>query len=165
MTGEHPYSPAIIAAYQSKLVTAVKAVSQISSDCDVAMGMAVSEPPALLTALAARVEEEALSAVRLWYFHSLSHAADSVLRYELLDRIRPHCMFLSKVERALIQRGDVDGHEPIEFVPTGFSDFFPAAQRNRADRYFHHDRFADGSEWLVHVRDQQRLWHHSRPQR
>lgn len=122
MTGERTYTPAIVAEYQSKLVTAVEAVSQVPSDCDVAMGMAVAEPPALLRALAARVEEGALSAMRLWYFHSLSHAADTVLRYELLDRIRPHCMFLSKVERTLIQRGDVDGREPIEFVPTGFSD-------------------------------------------
>jgi itaconate CoA-transferase len=122
LTGDRTYSPAIIAEYQSKLVTAVEAVSEIRSDCDVAMGMAVAEPPALLTALAARVDEGPLNDVRLWYFHSLSHAADTVLRRELLDRIRPHCMFLSKVERALIQRGDIDGREPIEFVPTGFSD-------------------------------------------
>ena len=86
------------------------------------MGMAVAEPPALLAALAARVEGGGLDALRLWYFHSLSHAAETVLRYELLDRIRPHCMFLSKVERALIRRGDTEGRQPIEFVPTAFSD-------------------------------------------
>ena len=86
------------------------------------MGMAVAEPPALLAALAARVEQGDLGNLRLWYFHSLGHGAETVLRYELLDRIRPHCMFLSKVERALIRRGDLEGTKPIEFVPTAFSD-------------------------------------------
>lgn len=122
MTREQASSREIAASYRSKLVTAETAVSQIPSDSDVAMGMAVAEPSALLTALAARVEEGAVSAVRLWYFHSLSHAAQTVLRYELLDRIRPHCMFLSKVERELIRRGDAEGRQPIEFVPTAFSD-------------------------------------------
>ena len=86
------------------------------------MGMAVAEPPALLTALAARVDSGALNDLKLWYFHSMAHAAETVLRYELLDRIRPHCMFLSKVERALIRRGDTEGGQPIEFVPTAFGD-------------------------------------------
>ena len=122
MTHEQAFSPAVMAEYQSKLVTADVAVSQIPSDSDVAMGMAVAEPPALLTALAARLEQGGVSDLRLWYFHSLSHAAETVLRYELLDRIRPRCMFLSKVERALIRRGDAEGRQPIDFVPTAFSD-------------------------------------------
>ena len=115
-------SPGVAAEYRSKLVTAETAVSLIASDTDVAMGMAVAEPPALLAALAARVEQGGVSALRLWYFHALDHAAETVLRYELLDRIRPHCMFLSKVERALVRRGDADGRQPIDFVPTAFSD-------------------------------------------
>lgn len=86
------------------------------------MGMAVAEPPALLAALAARVENGSVNALKLWYFHSMAHAAETLLRYELLDRVRPHCMFLSKVERSLIGRGDAEGRQPIEFVPTAFSD-------------------------------------------
>lgn len=113
---------ATIAEYRSKLVTAEVAVSQIPSSSHVAMGMAVAEPPALLRALAARVEGRSLDALKLWYFHSMSHAAETMLRYELLDRVRPHCMFLSKVERALIRRGDAEGGKPIEFVPTAFSE-------------------------------------------
>ena len=111
-----------MAEYRSKRVTAAAAVSRIPSGSDIAMGMAVAEPPALLSALAARVEDGSLDALKLWYFHSLSHAAGTVLRFELLDRVRPHCMFLSHVERALIRRGDVEGRQPIEFVPTAFSD-------------------------------------------
>ncbi|QGN56473.1 4-hydroxybutyrate--acetyl-CoA CoA transferase [Novosphingobium sp. Gsoil 351] len=86
------------------------------------MGMATAEPPALLTALADRVEGGLLSDLRLWYFHSMDHAAKTILRKDLLDRVRPHCMFLSSVERDLLRQ--LDGREsiPIEFVPTAFSE-------------------------------------------
>lgn len=86
------------------------------------MGMAVAEPPALLAALAARIDDGSVDDLKLWYFHSMAQAAETLLRYELLDRVRPHCMFLSKIERALIRRGDAEGGQPIEFVPTAFSD-------------------------------------------
>ena len=108
--------------YRSKLVTAEAAVAQIASGTDVSMGMAAAEPPALLKALADRIEAGGANDLRLWYFHSLPHAMMTVLRYELLDRIRPHCMFLSPVERMLIKRGEAEGKRPIEFVPTAFSE-------------------------------------------
>ena len=107
--------------YRSKLVTADEAVRAIRAGANVAMGMAVAEPPALLSALAARVDAGELAGFNLWYFHSLLHAGPSVLRYDLLDRIRPHCMFLTAIERELIRRGEADGRSPVEFVPTAFS--------------------------------------------
>lgn len=110
------------AEYRSKLTRAEAAVAAIPSGAHVSMGMAAAEPPALLEALAARVQGGNLADLKLWYFHSLPHAAASLLRYELLDRVRPHCMFLSPVERALIARGEADGRQPIEFVPTAFSE-------------------------------------------
>ena len=108
--------------YRSKLVTAETAVESIANGANVVMGMALSEPPALLAALAARVESGALAGFSLWYFHSLLHAATTVLRFELTDRIRPHCMFLTAIERELIRRGAGAGRNPVEFVPTAFSE-------------------------------------------
>ena len=108
--------------YRAKLRTAAEAVAAIPSGADIALGMAVAEPPALLTALAARVEAGDLAELRPWYFHSLLHAGTTLLRYELLDRVHPHCMFLSPIERALIQRGEAEGRVPIEFVPVAFSE-------------------------------------------
>lgn len=105
--------------YRSKIMTASAAVAAIRSGSDLAMGMAVAEPPALLAALAGRVEAEPLTDIRLWYFHSLDHAGSTVLRHDLLDRIRPHCMFLSRIERELIARGG--SGSLIDFVPTAFS--------------------------------------------
>lgn len=109
-------------SYASKLVSAEAAVAPIPSGANVAMGMAIAEPPALLSALARRVETGDLAGFNLWYFHSLLHAGGSVLRYDLLDRIRPHCMFLTAIERELIRKGESEGKRPIEFVPTAFSD-------------------------------------------
>lgn len=108
--------------YKSKRATAADVVVRLTSDTDVAMGMAVAEPPALLKALAERVRLSDLSNLRLWYFHSLAHAGNSVLRPELLNRIRPHCMFLSQIERELAGPKGERLDDLIEFVPTAFSD-------------------------------------------
>ena len=102
------------ADYRSKLVSAEAAVAQIGSGAHISMGMAAAEPPALLKALADRVESGALDDLKLWYFHSLPHAATTLLRYELLDRVRPRCMFLSPVERALVVRGEAEGWPVFE---------------------------------------------------
>lgn len=108
--------------YASKLLGADESIARLKSDTDIAMGMAIAEPPALLEAIAQRVRAGELSGLRLWYFHSLAHAGNSVLRAELLDRIRPHCMFLSQIERALAGSKSERLSELIEFVPTAFSD-------------------------------------------
>lgn len=108
--------------YASKLVSADAAAQLVPSDSHVAMGMAVAEPPALLAALARRVEAGSLSELRLWYFHSMAHAAQTLLRRDLLGRVRPQCMFLSGVERALIKADPAACEDLIDFVPTAFSD-------------------------------------------
>jgi itaconate CoA-transferase len=115
-------TPSAAKLYRDRIRTAAEAVATIPSGADIAIGMAVAEPPALLAALAARVEAGALSELRPWYFHSLVHAGTTLLRYELLDRVHPRCMFLSPVERALIRRGEAEGRVPIEFVPVAFSE-------------------------------------------
>ncbi|MCT2401124.1 acetyl-CoA hydrolase/transferase family protein [Novosphingobium mangrovi (ex Huang et al. 2023)] len=107
--------------YAAKLMSADAAARMVASDSHVAMGMAVAEPPALLAALANRVEAGDLADMRLWYFHSMAHAAQSVLRRDLLGRVRPHCMFLSSVERALIKADPTVYEHLIDFVPTAFS--------------------------------------------
>ncbi|AIT78395.1 acetyl-CoA hydrolase/transferase family protein [Novosphingobium pentaromativorans] len=108
--------------YRAKLTTADDAVAQIGSGMNVSMGMATAEPPALLEALGRRIENSDFSDLCLWYFHSLEAAGKTVLREDLLDRVRPHCMFLSHIERTLI-KGDPSGsaYGPIEFVPVAFS--------------------------------------------
>ena len=108
--------------YSQKLQTADEAVSIIPSGTDVSMGMALGEPPALLAALAKRLTVGEVGGVRLWYFHSMPSAAETVLRYELMDRLHPHCMFMGPIERALEAQGEKDGRKVVNFVPVAFSD-------------------------------------------
>lgn len=107
--------------YTQKRLTATEAANRIESGQRVCMGMALAEPPAILAAIAARAEAEEIDEIRLYYFHSTPHAGATVLRYELLDRIRPHCFFLGPIERMLLERGEAEGRKTIAFVPGAFS--------------------------------------------
>ena len=69
------------------------------------MGMAMTEPPALLKALADRAAAGKVDDLKIYYFESTRIAGETILRYELADRIHPYCMFMTAVERALIKKG------------------------------------------------------------
>src|SRR5580693_9900165 len=97
------------ALYKSKLTTTAEAVGRIASGVNLSIGMAMTEPPALLKALADRAAAGKVDDLQVYYFESTRIAGNTILRYELLDRIRPYCMFISAVERAVIKRGMEDG--------------------------------------------------------
>jgi itaconate CoA-transferase len=107
--------------YQSKLTTPSQAVATIPSGSKLSMGMAMTEPPALLRALADRAEAGGIQDLKVYYMESTSIAGQTILRYELNDRIHPYCMFVSAVERALIKRGAEDGgRKVVSYVPNNF---------------------------------------------
>ncbi|MAP94291.1 MAG: 4-hydroxybutyrate--acetyl-CoA CoA transferase [Ponticaulis sp.] len=110
------------ADYSAKLRTADDAADFLSPGTDISMGMALGEPPGLLQAINKRLEIGELDDLRLWYFHSMPAAAMTVLRYEMMDRVKPHCMFLGPTERALMEMGEAEGKKVINFVPVAFSD-------------------------------------------
>lgn len=110
------------ADYQTKRCTPEDAASLLSSGTDISMGMALGEPPALLKAINARIEQGGLTDLRLWYFHSMPTAAATLLSYEMMEHVRPHCMFLGPTERALAEQGEKDGRKVLNFVPVAFSD-------------------------------------------
>ena len=107
--------------YQSKLTTPSQAVATIPSGSKLSMGMAMTEPPALLRALADRAQAGGIQDLKVYYMESTSIAGQTILRYELNDRIHPYCMFVSAVERALIKRGAEDGgRKVVDYVPNNF---------------------------------------------
>ena len=108
--------------YRARLTSATEAMQGLKSGTHIAMGMATAEPPALLGAIADMAEKSAIDDLKLWYFHSMDHAAQTVLRPDLLGRIRPRCMFLSAIERKLLGAQPAGSKSPIEFVPVAFSD-------------------------------------------
>lgn len=107
--------------YASKLVTPEQAVAAIPSGSRLSMGMYAAEPPAILKALADRAEAGAVEDLRIYYYETAKIAGDTVLRYALNDRIKPYCMFVTGVERALIKQGMEDGgRKVINYVPSNF---------------------------------------------
>ncbi|MCW0323392.1 itaconate CoA-transferase RipA/Ict [Pantoea dispersa] len=111
----------IIALYAEKLTTPEDAVSGIPSGSHLSMGMYAGEPPALLNALAHRAERGDVGDLRVYYYETAKIAGDTILRYELNDRIKPYSMFVTGVERALIRRGIEDGERKIiNYVPSNF---------------------------------------------
>jgi itaconate CoA-transferase len=108
--------------YNSKLTDSDTAVAGIASHSIVAISQALSQPPALMRALARRAEAGDVDDVRVYYYHSELHMKNSILRYELMGRIKPHCMFMQCTERELIQKGLADGNRKVVYyVPNSFS--------------------------------------------
>ena len=106
--------------YKSKLTSAAEAVATIPSGSRMAMGMAMAEPPALLKALADRARAGQVDKLRLYYFEAMSTAADTVLAYDLVDRIEPYCMFVTKADRATVKRGLDESRKVLRYVPNTF---------------------------------------------
>ena len=110
------------AEYKAKLCAPADAVRFARSGSNISMGMALGEPPALLGALNEKIEAGNLTDIRLWYFHSMPAAAQTLLRYDMMDHVHPHCMFMGPTERALAERGEKEGRKVLNFVPVAFSD-------------------------------------------
>jgi itaconate CoA-transferase len=110
------------ATYKSKLTTPEVAVGRIASGVTLSMGMAMTEPPALLKAVADRAAAGKVDDLKVYYYESTRIAGKTILRYELTDRIHPYCMFVTDVERALIKRGEQEGgRKVLTYVPSNFS--------------------------------------------
>ena len=85
------------------------------------MGMAVSEPPALLTALENRVKAGQIEELRVYYSHSITAAAFTILKYEYMNVIKPHPFFPTVVERRLFELGQQDNRRVVFYMPGNFS--------------------------------------------
>lgn len=108
--------------YAGKLTPPQRAVSQVRSGSAIALGMAMSQPPALLAALAERAQAGDVDALRVYYFHAEAFLRETLLRYSLMGRILPHCMFMGPPERELVKLGEADGgRKVVFFVPNSFS--------------------------------------------
>jgi itaconate CoA-transferase len=107
--------------YKLKMMSAERAIDYIADQDKIVMGNAVSEPPALLKALAEKIREGRYNRLRLFYNESKSPAGNSILTYDLLNVLELNCLFLSSIERNLIKEGLVDHKKVVNYVPTTFS--------------------------------------------
>ncbi|WP_327195439.1 acetyl-CoA hydrolase/transferase family protein [Sphingobium sp. Ant17] len=107
--------------YESKRLSAAEAVALIPSGARVAMGLGVSEPPALLSALANRAAAGQIVDISLYYMLATTIAGATVLAYELRDRINPVSLFHGGVERALDAIAARNAAAPVDIIPVAFS--------------------------------------------
>ena len=108
--------------YKAMLTDSQSAIEQIDSNSVVAIGQAVCQPPALMEALASRAEAANIDNVKVYYMHAEENMKQSLLRYELMGRIKPYCMFIQEAERDLIKKGQQDGdRKVVYYVPNSFS--------------------------------------------
>jgi itaconate CoA-transferase len=107
--------------YRSKMMTAAAAVRLIPRRGTLSMGMAVSEPPALLQALEGRIVAGEIEQLRVYYSHSASAAMMTILKYEHMEVIKPHPFFPTVIERELARRGAQDRRQVVFYMPGNFS--------------------------------------------
>ncbi|WP_242912294.1 acetyl-CoA hydrolase/transferase family protein [Brevundimonas pishanensis] len=108
------------AEYAKRLTTADQAAALIGNGTRMAMGLGISQPPALLKALADRAEAGQVSDVNIYYLLSMKQAGETVLRYELTDRLRPYSLFHGGIERKLEQQSRDAGRNGVWFIPSSF---------------------------------------------
>jgi len=90
----------VYSEYRRRLLTPDDAVAGIKSGDTIVHGASISEPPALLTALADRVRQGDLSRLRVYSSLPMHHAARTVLSPDLSDCIESHSWFVTEADRS-----------------------------------------------------------------
>jgi itaconate CoA-transferase len=109
------------AEYRSKLMSPEAAVRLVPRRGKLSMGMAISEPPALLQALEDRLRAGEIESLRVYYSHSAPAAMSTILKYEHMDVIKPHPFFPTVIERELARRGAEEHRRVVFYMPGNFS--------------------------------------------
>ncbi len=106
--------------YEAKCVSPAEAVETIPDKINLILGMCVAMPPALMAALADKTRTGGVTDLNLYYMHSNPAAGETLLRPELMDRLHPHPLFMSHIDRDLAKQGREHGEEWVRFVPCLF---------------------------------------------
>jgi itaconate CoA-transferase len=117
----------VYSQYQQKLTTPQNAVAKIPKNSNLSFGLGPSNPPALLRALAERVEARDVDGIHL-YYQLAAAGATPLFKSEYLDRVNFHPNFLSDLDRALMAEAGTSA--AVDYVPSYlwqlprvFSDF------------------------------------------
>lgn len=91
--------------YKNLLKSPDDAVKTIESGETIVYGMSISQPPALLRALADRILAENLQNINIYSFLPREHSQNTILAPELCDQITHHSWFSGAADRALTKYG------------------------------------------------------------
>jgi itaconate CoA-transferase len=107
--------------YNAKLMTAEEAVNCIPARGRLGMGMAASEPPAILSALEKRLQHGTVEELQLYYMHSENPAHETVLKYEYMNIVKPYPFYMGPIERELVKLGLQENKKVVFYMPSNFS--------------------------------------------
>jgi itaconate CoA-transferase len=112
------------AEYKKKLTTPEKAVKRIKNGATLVHGSTISEPPALLEAIANRAREGSLKDIKVYSSLPMEYAAKTVLSPDLSDCIQAYSFFVTAADRARVKVG-LSYYVPnyIHQIPRLCSDF------------------------------------------
>ncbi len=106
--------------YDAKRVSADAAADAIPDRINLILGMCVAMPPGLMAAVAEKTKAGGFTDLNLYYMHAPPAAGESILRAEFMDRLHPHPLFMSHIDRDLAKQGRAQGEEWVRFVPCMF---------------------------------------------
>ncbi|MFA8300380.1 MAG: acetyl-CoA hydrolase/transferase family protein [Hyphomicrobiales bacterium] len=107
--------------YKRKLTTPEDAARLINPRSNISFGMAISQPPALLKAIADLARTNHFDELKLFYLHAEEHANNTVLDYDLMDTIKPYPFSFGRKEREINTQGLANNKKLIHYVPNSFS--------------------------------------------
>ncbi|MGB1027854.1 MAG: acetyl-CoA hydrolase/transferase family protein, partial [Rhodospirillaceae bacterium] len=106
--------------YQRKVTTPAEAVSPIKSGSNVILSMGVSQPPALMEALAGRARSGSVEDLKVYYMHASEMAMKTLLVPDLMETVKPCPLFMSGHDRQLANAGLAEGKNWVHYVPCNF---------------------------------------------
>jgi itaconate CoA-transferase len=106
--------------YRARTMSAAQAAALVPDGAKMVVGLAVSYPPALMDALAARVRSGDLRDGTLYCMLSSASASQSILSPDLHDRLRHVSLFHGGVERSADKARTAAAQPPVETLPVQF---------------------------------------------
>ncbi len=91
--------------YKQKLIKPEDACQYLSNGNTIVYGMSVTEPPALLRALANHILENKLEKIKAFSFLPLEHSFKTIRNPKLADQVEAFSWFVSSATRGLVRTG------------------------------------------------------------
>jgi itaconate CoA-transferase len=107
--------------YRRKLTTPEEALHGLPRRSVILLGFFAAQPPSLVQALANGARAGSFDELRIYYMHPTPHTAETLLRLELMDVIKPHPFYMGPGERALTKQATEAGRKVVYFTPASFS--------------------------------------------
>ncbi len=95
----------LAALYKQKLTTPEKAATLIKSGDTIVYGSTISEPPALLAAIANHIREADLHDIKVYSSLPMDYSATTVLSPDLCDCVQAYSWFVTAADRSQVKVG------------------------------------------------------------